>query len=132
MKNYNNNAGTTSSNFAISVGSASSAVQHILGATCNATDVAAKDKNNGEIALSGIVFYDMKIVAKNAAGKIAAKQLRGTVAGTTVKRIEEIFQEDFSADVVLSSSGTTLTVTCKHTGSLTHYTIYATMTSVDI
>jgi hypothetical protein len=61
-----------------------------------------------------------------------AKQLRGTVSGTTVTRIEDIFQEEFSADVVLTSTGTKLTVTCKHTGSLTNYTIYATMISVNI
>jgi hypothetical protein len=61
-----------------------------------------------------------------------AKQLRGTVNNTTVTRIEDIFQEEFSADVILTSNGTILTVTCKSTGSLTNYTIYTTMVSIDI
>ena len=74
----------------------------------------------------------MKIVAKNAAGDIMAKQLRGTVNGTNVTRIEDIFQQGFSADVTLTSNGTTLTVTCKNTGSLTNYTIYTTMVSIEI
>ena len=130
-KKFNNISGTTSSNWAIGVGKAT-AVQYVIYAICNSTDVVAKDKNNNEISVSGIGFYDMKIVAKNVAGDIVAKQLRGTINGTTVTRIEDVFQEDFSADVVLTSNGTTLTVTCKNTGSLTNYTIYTTMTSVDI
>jgi hypothetical protein len=130
-KKFNNISGTTSSNWAIGVGKAT-AVQYVIYAICNSTDVVAKDKNNNEISVSGIGFYDMKIVAKNASGDIVAKQLRGTINGTTVTRIEDVFQEDFSADVVLTSNGTTLTVTCKNTGSLTNYTIYTTMTSVDI
>jgi hypothetical protein len=83
------------------------------------------------IELSGIAFYDMRVIAKNAQGHIAAKQLRGTI-NTTVTRIEDIFQEEFPADVVLTSNGTTLTVTCKNTGSLTNYTIYTTIINVDI
>lgn len=131
MKQFNNISGTTSSEFQIGVGAAS-ATHHIIFAICDSTDIAAADKNNNEIPVSGIEFYDMKIVAKNTAGEIVAKQLRGTVNGTTLTRIEDIFQEEFSADVTLTSNGTTLTVTCKSTGSLTNYTIYTTMVSVDI
>jgi len=61
-----------------------------------------------------------------------ARQLRGTVSGSTVSRIEDVFQEDFPADVTLTSDGATLSVECKHTDSPTTYTIYATMTSVEI
>lgn len=131
IKKFNNISGTTSSSYAIGVGKAT-AVQYVIYAVCNLNDVAAKDKNNNELPVDGIEFYDMKIVAKNANGDIMAKQLRGTVNGTTVTRIEDIFQEEFSADVVLTSNGTKLTVTCKDTGSLTNYTIYATMISADI
>lgn len=131
IKKFNNISGTTSSSYAIGVGKAT-AVQHVIYAVCNSVDVAAKDKNDTELPVNGVEFYDMKIVAKNAAGEIMAKQLRGTVSGTTVTRIEDIFQEEFPADVVLTSNGTKLIATCKHTGSLTNYTIYATMISVDI
>jgi hypothetical protein len=131
IKKFNNISGTTSSSYAIGVGKAT-AVQHVVYAVCDLTDVAAKDKNNNELPVNGIEFYDMKIIAKNVAGNIVAKQLRGTVNGTTVTRIEDIFQEEFPADVELTSNGTTLIVTCKNTGSMTNYTIYATMISVDI
>jgi len=131
IKKFNNISGTTSSNWTIGVGKANAA-QYVIYATCNLTDVVAKDKENKSIPINGIEFYDMKIVAKNAAGNIMAKQLRGTINGTTVTRIEDIFQEEFSADVILSSNGTTLTITCKSTGSLTNYTIYTTMVSIDI
>lgn len=130
-KQFNNIAGTTSSNWEIGVGAAT-ATQYVSFALCDNSDVVAKDKEDNLIPIIGIEFYDMKIVAKNTAGDIMAKQLRGTVNGTTVTRIEDIFQEEFSADVVLTSSGTTLTVTCKSTGSLTNYTIYTTMVSIEI
>lgn len=131
MKTFNNTAGTTSSNWEIGVGAAT-ATQHVSFAVCNNLDVVAKDKEDNSIPINGIEFYDMKIVAKNATGQIMAKQLRGTVNGTTVTRIEETFQQGFSADVVLTSNGTTFTVTCKSTGSLTNYTIYTTMISIEI
>jgi|LauGreDrversion2_6_1035139.scaffolds.fasta_scaffold49573_2 Rieske Fe-S protein len=131
IKKFNNISGTTSSSYAIGVGKAN-ATQYVVYAKCNLTDVAAKDKNNNEIPVDGVEFYDMKIVAKNAEGEIVAKQLRGTVNNTTVTRIEDIFQEEFSADVILTSNGRMLTVTCKSTGSLTNYTIYTTMVSIDI
>lgn len=131
IKKFNNISGTTSSNWAIGVGKATT-VHYVIYASTNGSNVSAKDKNNEEIPVSGIEFYDMKVVAKNSAGDIVAKQLRGTVNETTVTRIEDIFQEEFSADVVLTSNGSKLTVTCNSTGSLTNYTIYATIVSVDI
>jgi hypothetical protein len=130
-KQFNNIAGTTSSNWEIGVGAAT-ATQYVSFALCDNSDVVAKDKEDNSIPVNGLNFYDMKIVAKNTTGNIMAKQLRGIVNGTTVTRIEDIFQEEFSADVVLTSSGTTLTVTCKSTGSLTNYTIYTTMVSIEI
>ena len=130
-KQFNNISGTTSNNWEIGVGN-QTAIQYVTWAVCDALDIPALDKENSSIPVNGLNFYDMKIVAKNAAGQIMAKQLRGTVDGTTVTRIEDIFQEEFSADVVLTSTGTTLTVTCKNTGSLTNYTIYTTMVSIEI
>jgi len=130
-KQFNNISGTTSNNWEIGVGT-QTATQYVTWAVCDALDIPAVDKQNNSIAVSGLNFYDMKIVAKNATGQIMAKQLRGTVNGTTVTRIEDIFQEEFSADVTLTSNGTILTVTCKNTGSLTNYTIYTTMVSIEI
>lgn len=130
-KKFNNISGTTSSNWAIGVGKAAT-VHYVIYAITDSSDVVAKDKNNDEIPINGVEFYDMKIVAKNSTGNIMAKHLRGTVSGTTITRIEDIFQEEFPADVTLTSNGTKLIVTCKNTGSLTNYTIYTTMISVDI
>jgi hypothetical protein len=130
-KKFNNIAGTTSNNWEIGVGS-QTAIQYVTWAVCDAIDVPALDKEESSIAVSGLNFYDMKIVAKNDAGQIVAKQLRGTINGTIVTRIEDIFQEEFSADVELTSNGSTLTVTCKSTGSMTKYTVYTTIINVDI
>jgi hypothetical protein len=130
-KKFNNLAGTTSSNWEIGIGS-QTAIQYVTWAICDTVDTPALDKEEGSIAVSGLNFYDMKIVAKNDAGYIVAKQLRGTINGTVVTRIEDIFQEEFSADVELTSNGTTLTVTCKSTGSLTKYTVYTTIINVDM
>jgi hypothetical protein len=112
MKTFNNTSGTTSSDFA-------------LGQGTNAG--IAVDRTGNQINVSGIEFYDAKVLAKNASGGIVAKQLRGTINETTVTRIEDVFQEDFSADVTLTSTGTTLSVNCTGTGN---FAIYITLTRV--
>jgi hypothetical protein len=131
MKKYNNVSGTTSSDFTIGVGKANT-THHVINAVCSSANVFAKDKFDKQLTVNGVEFYDMKIVAKNSDGLVMAKQLRGTVNGIVISRIEDVFQEDFAADVVLTSNGVTLSVECIHTDSLTQYTIYATMTSVEI
>ena len=131
MKKYNNVSGTTSSDFTIGVGRANT-THHVISALCVESNQFAKDKFNKQLAINGVEFYDMKIVAQNSAGLIMAKQLRGIVNAGIVSRVEDIFQEDFTADVVLTSDGATLIVECIYTDSPTKYTIYATMTSVEI
>jgi len=130
-KKYNNMAGTTASEFTIGVGTAQS-VQYVLSAVCLGSDNVALDKNDDNISFTGFQFYDMRIVAKNTAGLVLAKQIRGTINNTTVTKIEDTFQEELSADVSLTSNGSMLTVTCLDTGTETHYTIYITLTSVVI
>jgi len=124
-------AGTTASEFTIGVGTAQS-VQYVLSAVCLGSDNVALDKNDDNISFTGFQFYDMRIVAKNTAGLVLAKQIRGTINNTTVTKIEDTFQEELSADVSLTSNGSMLTVTCLDTGTETHYTIYITLTSVVI
>ena len=124
MKTFNNIAGTTSTDFSIGQGTGSEVKQYVLSSTGNSVAV---DREGNEVAVAGISFYDMKAVAKDTTGSIVAKHLRGTVSGTAVTRIEDVFQEDFAADVELTSTGTTLSVNC--TG-LANFTIYITITKV--
>jgi hypothetical protein len=130
-KKFNNIAGTTASEFTIGVGTAQS-VQHVLSVVCSGNDAVALDRNGESIAITGLQFYDMRIVAKDSSGSILAKQIRGTINNTTVTKIEDTFQEELSADVILTSDGSVFSVTCLDTGSETHYTIYVTLTSVAI
>lgn len=123
-KQFNNIAGTTSSNFALGQGTGNEVQQFVLSSTGNGVAV---DRRGNQVAFSGVCFYDMKVVAKNDTSGIVAKQLRGTINGTTVTRIEDVFQEDFAADVALTSTGTTLSVNCTGTGN---FTIYITLTKV--
>jgi hypothetical protein len=124
MKTFNNIAGTTSTDFSIGQGTGSEVQHYVLSSTGNNF---ATDREGNEVSVSGVSFYDMKVVAKNNTGSIVAKHLRGTISNTTVTRIEDIFQEDFSADVSLTSDGTLLSVNC--TGSA-NFTIYITITKV--
>ena len=124
MKTFNNISGTTSTDFAIGQGTGSEVKHYVLSSTGNSVAV---DREGNEVAVAGISFYDMKAVAKSINGGIVAKQIRGTISGTTVTRIEDIFQEDFGADVALTSDGTTLSVNC--TG-IANFTIYITITKV--
>ncbi len=123
MKTFNNTAGTTSSDFALGQGTGNEVRQFVL----SRTDAGiATDRSNNSIDISGVEFYDAKVLAKSAGG-IVAKQLRGTINGTTVTRIEDVFQEDIVADVNITSNGTTLSVNCTGTGN---FTIYITLTRV--
>lgn len=124
MKSFNNSAGTTSTEFGLGVGTGSEVRQFALSSTGN---TPALDREGNAVTVSGIEFYDAKVIAKNGIGEIVAKQLRGTVNGTTVTRIEDLFQEDFAAEVYITSNGGQLTVNCVGAGN---YTIYITMTKV--
>jgi len=124
MKTFNNTAGTTSSDFALGQGTGNEVQQVVLNATGTGL---ALDRTGNQIAVAGVEFYDAKVLARNANGDIVSKQLRGTISGTTVTRIEDVFQEDFAADVTLTSTGTTLSVNCTGTAN---FTIYITLTKV--
>jgi hypothetical protein len=124
MKTFNNIAGTTSSNFALGQGSGHEVRQFVLSRVGSG---AATDRAGAQVTVDGIEFYEAKVLAKNASGSIVAKQLRGTVNGIVVTRIEDVFQEDFVADVTLTSDGTTLSANC--TGQA-NFTIYITITKV--
>jgi hypothetical protein len=124
MKTFNNTSGTTSSDFALGQGTGHEVRQFVL--SCTNTGIAI-DRTGNQISLSGIEFYDAKVLAKNGSGGIVAKHLRGTIHGVVVTRIEDVFQEDFSADVTVTSNGTTLNINCTGTGN---FTIYITLTRV--
>ena len=123
MKTFNNTAGTTSSDFALGQGTGNEVRQYTLSCTDGGV---ATDRNNNSIDIDGVEFYDAKVLAKSSGG-IVAKQLRGIINGTTVTRIEDVFQEDIVADVNITSNGTTLNVNCTGTGN---FTIYITLTRV--
>ena len=123
MKTYNNTAGTTSSDFALGQGTGHEVRQYSL--SCTDAGVAT-DRTGNQVSIVGVEFYDAKVLIKSSSG-IVAKQLRGTVNGSVLTRIEDVFQEDIAADVTLTSNGTTLSVNCTGTGN---FTIYITLTRV--
>jgi hypothetical protein len=127
---FNNTTGTTAPEFRLAAGT-NSEVRHVVLTASNVTSaMAALDRYGNEIAISGIEFYDLKVVAiRNSDSAIASKNVRGTISSTTVTRIEDIFQEDHDADVVLTSDGTTFTVSCTSSGTST-FTVYATLVKV--
>lgn len=124
MKTFNNTAGTTSSDFVLGQGTGSEVRQIVLNATGAGL---ALDRTGNQIAVTGVEFYDIKMLARNASSGIVSKQLRGTIHGVVVTRIEDVFQEDFAADVSLTSNGTILSVNCTGTAN---FTIYITLTRV--
>jgi uncharacterized protein with beta-barrel porin domain len=129
MKTFNNTAGTTSSEFAIGVGGAETR-NIVLTAVCDGSSSYALDKQSNSVEVAGIEFYDMRVIAKNANSELVAKQIRGTINNTTVTQIEDVFQEEFTGGVVLTSDGSKLYINCVDTGSLTNYTIHVTLTRI--
>ena len=131
-KQFNNAAGTTSSEFAIGVGANN--VRHIvLSATCNDSNAVALDRAGNEIAVSGVEFFDLKMLATDQDGNVATKQLRGTiVVGGNITKIEDIFEEGFNGDVSLSLNGNTLSITCaKGTATTATYSVYVALQRIE-
>jgi hypothetical protein len=131
-KQFNNAAGTTSSEFSIGVGATN--VRHIiLSATCNGSNSVALDRAGNEITVDGIEFFDLKMLAKDQAGNVATKQLRGTiVVGGNITKIEDIFEEGFNGDVDLSLNGNTLSITCaKGTSTTATYSVYVALQRIE-
>lgn len=130
MKTFNNTAGTTSNQFTLGEGSGAEVRHFVLTASTIAANESAVTRDGTDIDLNGIEFYDIKVVASNGAG-IVARHLRGTISGTTITRIEDVFQEDFSANVILDSTNSILSIECTPDGVVQlNYTIYVVLTRV--
>lgn len=127
MKTFNNIAGTTSSEFSIGVGT--TGVRHIvLSAVCVGVDTIAGDRNAEQIEVSGTEFYDLKVLGMDQAGNRFAQQIRGTVTGNSVTKIEDIFEEDFEGGVELTIVNNELQINCLiGSASIATYNIYITL-----
>lgn len=126
---FNNSTGTTSPEFHLAAGTGNEVRQIVLTAEVSTASAIASDRFDNEIAVGNIEFFDLKVLAKTVSGNIVAKSLRGTITGTTVTRIEDIFQEDFTADVVLSVASSLLVVECT-SAVPSSFTVYATLIRV--
>lgn len=130
MKTYNNTAGTTSNQFTLGEGSGAEVRHFVLTASTTASNEFAVTRDGLDIDLAGVEFYDIKVLAQNDSG-VVARSIRGTISGTTITKIEDVFQEDFSADVTLTSANSILSIECTPAGTTqTDYTIYAVLTRV--
>jgi len=130
MKTYNNTAGTTSNQFTLGEGSGAEVRHFVLTASTSGSNEFAVTRDGIDIDLNGVEFYDIKVLAKNGSG-IVARHLRGTISGQTITRIEDVFQDDFSANITLTSANSILSIECTPDGvTQTDYTIYVVLTRV--
>ena len=130
MKTYNNTAGTTSNQFTLGEGSGAEVRHFVLTASTTASNAFALTRDGVDIDLDGVEFYDIKVLARNGSS-IVARHIRGTISGLTITRIEDVFQEDFSANVTLTSANSVLSIECTPEGvTQTDYTIYVVLTRV--
>lgn len=130
MKTYNNTAGTTSNQFTLGEGSGAEVRHFVLTASTTASNAFALTRDGVDIDLNGVEFYDIKVLARNGSN-IVARHIRGTISGLTITRIEDVFQEDFSANVTLTSANSILNIECTPEGATqTDYTIYVVLTRV--
>ena len=130
MKTYNNTAGTTSNQFTLGQGTGAEVRHFVLTAAPMGSNEYAVTRSGEEIDVSGVEFYDIKVLARNGSD-IVARHIRGTISGLTITRIEDVFQEDFSANVTLTSANSILSIECTPEGvTQTDYTIYVVLTRV--
>lgn len=132
MKTFSNDAGTTSSEFAIGTGT-TGCRQIALGAVCAGTDTDATDRNGNNITIAGTEFFDLKFLATNQVGAKLTKQFRGTVTDTgSINKVEDTFEDVFDGNVELSVASSQLVVSCK-IGSATSatYNVYVTLQRIE-
>jgi hypothetical protein len=127
-RQFTNTAGTTSTEFHLGAGTGAEVRYFVLTAEVSGASATAQDRGGNEIAISGVEFYDIKLLATDASGTVA-RSIRGTVTGTTVTRITDTFQEDFDGDVTVTSTGSTFSVECTST-TAANFTVYVTLTRV--
>jgi len=132
MKTYNNTAGTTSNQFTLGQGTGAEVRHFVLTASTTASNEFAVSRDGVDVDLDGVEFYDIKVLARNGSS-IVARHIRGTITGSTITRIEDVFQEDFSANVVLTSANSIFKIACTPDGvTQTDYTIYVVLTRVSV
>lgn len=127
-RQFTNTTGTTSTEFQLGAGTGAEVRHFVLTAKVNNTPAVAQDRDGNEITISGIEFYDIKLLATSDLGSLA-RNIRGTVAGNIVTKIADTFQEDFDGDITITSNGSTLSVECTSTNAA-NFTVYVTLTRV--
>ena len=131
-KQFNNLAGTTSSEFEIGVGSTS--VRHIvLGAVCTDLATVAVDRLNNQLQISGVEFVDMKVLGKDNNGNILTKQFRGSLRQNgNINLVEDTFEEGFNGSVSIALTEGLLSITCaRGTATSATYSIYISLQRVE-
>jgi hypothetical protein len=73
------------------------------------------------------------MLAKNQDGKVATKQIRGTVtAGGNITKVEDVFEEGFDGNVTLTLSSNTLSINCiKGTATTATYSVYVALQRIE-
>lgn len=126
-KQFSNTSGTTSSEFELGTGFDTN-VRYIVLSAVTDGDTNAVDRNGQEITISGVEFFELKMLAKDTAGNVSTKQLKGSVTESgSVYSIEEVFQDSAGADITLSVNGATLSITCLHGSVALTYNIYVSL-----
>lgn len=131
-KQFNNLAGTTSSEFEIGVGS-TSVRQVVLGANCINPTAVAVDRLNNQLQISGIEFVDMKVLGKDNNGNILTKQFRGSLSQNgNINLVEDTFEEGFNGSISIALTGGMLSITCaKGTSTSATFSIYISLQRVE-
>lgn len=103
---------------------------HTLTATVDGSATTALDANGESLAHGSIDLYTIKMTAVDQQDNICTREIRGVISGTDIVRIDDIVRSDFSADVALSSDGSTLTAVCSDPGRPATYTLHVTLSRV--
>lgn len=126
-KQFSNSSGTTSSEFELGAGFSTN-VRHIVLSAVTDGDTNAVDRNGQEIEISGVEFFEIKMLAKDTAGNVSTKQMKGSVTeGGSVYSVEEIYQDSASANITLGITGSTLSIVCAHSSLELTYNIYVSL-----
>lgn len=123
-KNFQNIAGTTSSEFRLSSGS-TAMVRYLVLTGEGGTN--ASNREATPIVLGDHEFYDLKVIAKDGTD-VYASQMRGLITTINTTRIEDVFAEDVSgADITVTNTSGNLNIALAGASTI-EYTISITLT----
>lgn len=101
-----------------------------LDANVDGGEAEALDLGGNRLLRHAIDFYEIRMHAIDSMGNESVRHVKGVISGMDILRIDEILQEDFFANITMSTDGHELTILCSDPGMPVDFTIYVSLIKI--